>query len=119
MHNKNTWLVNMSCLLIGMIPTSVDAQVVQPIPTTTIEQTKDAVEAFSMGMGVGVANYMCFEALKGNLDRATGNEILSLYQQWFNQQNAYKIEPFIKGFNLETGQFNRAFPSNRCPYFLR
>ena len=61
-----------------------------------------------MGMGVGVANHV--RALKGNLDRATG-EILSLYQQWFNQQNSYKIQPFIKGFNLEIGQFNRAFPA--------
>ena len=36
-----------------------------------------------------------------------------------NQQNVYKIELFTKGFNLETVQFNRAFPSNRCPYLLR
>ena len=50
-HQQEHWLFNRR--LIGMIRRLVDAQAVQPIPTTTIEQTKDAVEAFSMGMGVG------------------------------------------------------------------
>lgn len=118
MQKQTILLLHLALLLVGMTQAPADAQIVQPVPLQTIQQTRNAIEAFSMGMGDGVANYMCFEALKGNLNRATRNNILDLYQQWFDQQRSYQIESFIKGFNLEVSQFNQVYPSNRCPFVL-
>ncbi len=111
-------MLNVSIIVSSISHGQGHAQIVQPIAPQTIQKTGDALEAFSLGMGVGIANYMCFEALKGHLDPTTGNNILGLYTQWFDQQTTYQRKPFMTGFNLEVRQFNQAFPVNPCPYSL-
>ena len=94
------------------------AQIVQPIPKTLINSPSKNVEVFSLGYGAGVANYMCFESLKQNLNQSAGNQILSNYRAWITQQKTVKMSYFKQGFNLEVLQFNQAFPSNPCRFKL-
>ena len=109
------------CLLIVACLPLFDvaaAQIVQPIPKTLINSPSKKVDVFSLGYGAGVANYVCFEALKQNLSQSAGNQILANYKKWINQQNTVKMSYFKQGFNLEVLQFNQAFPSNPCRFKL-
>ena len=58
-------------------------QILPPLPENLIAESGDGINLFSLGYGVGVANYMCFESLKGNLAKPEGDEILTKYKLWF------------------------------------
>ena len=92
------------------------AQVVPPLSKSFVEDSTDSISSFSLGYGAGVANYMCYEALKGNLSKIDGDEILSKYQLWFENQNLYQFDQFIKGYRLEMENFNKIFSGNHCKF---
>ena len=92
------------------------AQIVPPLAEDLIEETGGGISSFSLGYGAGVANYMCFEALKGNLAKAEGDEILDKYKLWFENQNSYQFDLFAKGYQLETESFNKTFPDYNCNF---
>ena len=111
-------------LLIFTFPffDAASAQIVQPIPKKLIQSPSNKVEAFSMGYGAGVANYMCFESLKTKLSIAGGSEvlknyeILNNYKRWINQQQTVSFNHFRQGFNSEVQQFNQAYTNSPCPF---
>ena len=105
-------------LLIFTLPffDVASAQIVQPIPKNLIQAPTKKIQVFSLGYGAGVANYMCFEALKSKLSLAQGNEILESYRRWINQQQTVNFNHFSQGYNFEVQQFNQAFPNNLCPF---
>ena len=94
------------------------AQVVPPLPKSSIEKSPDRISSFALGYGAGVANYMCYEALKGNLTKFDGNEILAKYKLWFENQNLYQYEQFKMGYSLEMANFNKTYPGNYCDFSL-
>ena len=67
--------------VVLIVSTSKDstatAQIVPLLAGDLIEETGDGLCSFFFGYGAGVANYMCFIALKGNLTKAEGDEILN------------------------------------------
>ena len=93
-----------------------NAQVVPPLSTKLIEDSGDSTSSFSLGYGAGVANYMCYEALKGNLAKVDGDEILAKYKLWFENQKTYQFNQFIKGYLLEMENFNQVFTENHCKF---
>ena len=95
---------------------SATAQVVPPLSKGFIEDSADSIGSFSLGYGAGVANYMCFEALKGNLSKFDGDEILAKYKLWFENQNLYQFNRFVKGYSLEMANFNKIFAGNHCKF---
>ena len=86
-----------------------NAQFVPPLSKSLIEDSGDTTSSFSLGYGAGVANYMCYEALKGNLAKVDGDEILAKYKLWFENQKTYQFNQFIKGYLLEMENFNQVF----------
>ena len=111
-------------LLIFTLPffDAASAQIVQPIPKKLIQSPSNKVDAFSMGYGAGVANYMCFESLKTKPSIAGGNEflknreILKNYKRWINQQQTVSLNHFRQGFNFEVQQFNQTYINSPCPF---
>ncbi len=95
---------------------SATAQVVPPLSKSLIEDSADRISSFSLGYGAGVANYMCFEALKGNLSKFDGDEILAKYKLWFENQELYQFDRFTKGYLLEMANFNKIFSGNHCKF---
>ena len=93
-----------------------NAQVVPPLSKQLIEESGDSTGSFSLGYGAGVANYMCYEALKGNLAKVDGDEILAKYKLWFENQKTYQFNQFIKGYLLEMENFNQVFTENHCKF---
>ena len=71
------------------VDSTATAQIIPPLAECLIVETGDRINSFSLGHGAGVANYMCFEALKGDLDKSVGDEILSKYKLWFENQSSY------------------------------
>ena len=69
-----------------------------------------------MGYGAGVANYMCFESLKGNLAKTEGDEILTKYKLWFENQTSYQFDVFAKGYKMEMESFNQTFQDHDCNF---
>ena len=59
------------------------AQIIPPLAEDLIGENGDEISIFSLGYGAGVANFMCFEALKDNLVTALGDEILDQCKLWF------------------------------------
>ena len=59
---------------------------------------------------------MCYEALKGNLAKVDGDEILAKYKLWFENQKTYQFNQFIKGYLLEMENFNQVFTENHCKF---
>ena len=92
------------------------AQIVPPLAEGLIRESTDGISSFSLGYGAGVANYMCFEALKGNLSKSEGDEILAKYKLWFENQDSYQFDLFAKGYRLEMESFNKTFPDYNCNF---
>ncbi len=92
------------------------AQIVPPLAEGLIRESTDGISSFSLGYGAGVANYMCFEALKGNLSKSGGDEILAKYKLWFENQDSYQFDLFAKGYRLEMENFNNTFPDYNCNF---
>ena len=65
---------------------SAMAQILPPLPEILIEESGDGINLFSLGYGAGVANYMCFESLKGNLAKSEGDEISAKYKLGFENR---------------------------------
>tara|TARA_B100001063_G_scaffold224900_1_gene233297 strand:- start:767 stop:916 length:150 start_codon:yes stop_codon:yes gene_type:complete len=49
--------------------------------------------------------------LKGNLAKSVGDEILSKYKLWFENQNSYQFGLFAKGYQSEMESFNTTSPN--------
>ena len=62
------------------VTSSAVAQILPPLAEDLIAESGDGISLFSLGYGAGVANYMCFESLKGNLAKPEGDEILAKYK---------------------------------------
>ena len=71
------------------VDSTATAQIIPPLAECLIVETGDRFNSFSLGYGAGVENCMCFEALKGDLDKSVGDEILSKYKLWFENQSSY------------------------------
>ena len=96
--------------------TTATAQFVPPLAEGLIRESADSISSFSLGYGAGVANYMCFEALKGNLSKSGGDEILAKYKLWFENQDSYQFDLFAKGYRLEMENFNKTLPDYNCNF---
>ena len=59
------------------VTASAMAQILPTLPENLIEERGEGINLFSLGYGARVANYMCFESLKGNLVKSEGDEILA------------------------------------------
>ena len=59
---------------------------------------------------------MCFEALKGNLAKSEGDEILAKYKLWFENQKSYQFDVFAEGYGLEMESFNQTFQDHDCNF---
>ena len=92
------------------------ARIVPPLAEGLIRESTDGMSSFSLGYGAGVANYMCFETLKGNLSKSEGDEILAKYKLWFENQDSYQFDFFAKGYRLEMESFNKTFPDYNCNF---
>ena len=92
------------------------AQILPPLPEILIEDSGDGINLFSLGYGAGVANYMCFESLKGNLVKSEGDENLAKYKLWFENQNSYQFDVFAEGYGLEMESFNQTFQDHDCNF---
>ncbi|KZR89715.1 hypothetical protein [Synechococcus sp. MIT S9508] len=114
-------LGKVKCLTVVLIvstsmASTATAQIVPPLAEGLIEETGDGISSFSLGYGSGIANYMCFEALKGNLAKVEGDEILDKYKLWFENQSSYQFDLFAKGYQLEMESFNKTFPDYNCNF---
>ena len=98
------------------IASTATAQIVPPLAEGLIEESGGGISSFSLGYGAGVANYMCFEALKGNLPKSEGDTILAKYKLWFENQSSYQFDLFVKGYVLEMESFNKTFPDYNCNF---
>ena len=98
------------------LTSSVMAQILPPLPENLIAESGDGISLFSLGYGAGVANYMCFESLKGNLAKSEGDEILAKYKLWFENQNSYQFDVFAEGYGLEMESFNQIFQDHDCNF---
>ena len=98
------------------LTSSVMAQILPPLPENLIAESGDGISLFSLGYGAGVANYMCFESLKGNLAKSEGDEILAKYKLWFENQTSYQFDVFAKGYKLEMESFNQTFQDHDCNF---
>ena len=98
------------------VTSSAMAQILPPLPENLIEERGDGISLFSLGYGAGVANYMCFEALKGNLSKSEGDEILAKYRLWFENQSSYQFDVFADGYGLEMESFNQTFKDHDCNF---
>ena len=98
------------------VTSSVMAQILPPLPENLIAESGDGISLFSLGYGAGVANYMCFESLKGNLAKSEGDEILAKYKLWFENQNSYQFDVFAEGYGLEMESFNQTFQDHDCNF---
>ena len=94
----------------------VMAQILPPLPENLIAESGDGISLFSLGYGAGVANYMCFESLKGNLAKTEGDEILAKYKLWFENQSFYQFDVFAEGYGLEMESFNQTFQDHDCNF---
>ena len=79
------------------VTSSAMAQILPPLPENLIEERGDGINLFTLGYGAGMANYMCFELLKGNLAKTEGDEILAKYKLWFENQSSYQFDVFAEG----------------------
>jgi len=108
--------------IILIVSTSVNssavAQILPPLPENLIAESGDGISLFSLGYGVGVANYMCFESLKGNLAKSEGDEILAKYKLWFENQSFYQFDVFAEGYGLEMESFNQTFQDHDCNFLF-
>ena len=98
------------------VTSSVMAQNLPPLPENLIAESGDGISLFSLGYGAGVANYMCFESLKGNLAKSEGDEILAKYKLWFENQSFYQFDVFAEGYGLEMVSFNPTFQDHDCNF---
>ena len=98
------------------LTSSVMAQILPPLPENLIAESGDGISLFSLGYGAGVANYMCFESLKGNLAKSEGDEILAKYRLWFENQSSYQFDVFADGYGLEMESFNQTFKDHDCNF---
>ena len=98
------------------VTSSAMAQILPPLPENLIEERGDGISLFSLGYGAGVANYMCFESLKGNLAKSEGDEILAKYKLWFENQSSYQFDVFAEGYGLEMESFNQTFKDHDCNF---
>ena len=98
------------------VTSSAMAQILPPLPENLIAESGDGISLFSLGYGAGVANYMCFESLKGNLAKSEGDEILAKYKLWFENQNSYQFDVFAEGYELEMESFNQTFQDHDCNF---
>ena len=98
------------------VTSSAVAQILPPLAEDLIAESGDGISLFSLGYGVGVANYMCFESLKGNLAKPEGDEILAKYKLWFENQTSYQFDVFAKGYKLEMESFNQTFQDHDCNF---
>ena len=98
------------------LTSSVMAQILPPLPENLIAESGDGISLFSLGYGAGVANYMCFESLKGNLAKSEGDEILAKYKLWFENQSFYQFDVFAEGYGLEMESFNQTFQDHDCNF---
>jgi hypothetical protein len=98
------------------VTSSVMAQILPPLPENLIAESGDGISLFSLGYGAGVANYMCFESLKGNLAKSEGDEILAKYKLWFENQSLYQFDVFAEGYGLEMESFNQTFQDHDCNF---
>ena len=98
------------------VTSSAVAQILPPLAEDLIAESGDGINLFSLGYGVGVANYMCFESLKGNLAKPDGDEILAKYKLWFENQTSYQFDVFAKGYKLEMESFNQTFQDHDCNF---
>jgi len=98
------------------LTSSIMAQILPPLPENLIAESGDGISLFSLGYGAGVANYMCFESLKGNLAKSEGDEILAKYKLWFENQNSYQFDVFAEGYGLEMESFNQTFQDHDCNF---
>ena len=96
------------------VTSSAVAQILPPLAEDLIAESGDGISLFSLGYGVGVANYMCFESLKGNLAKPEGDEILAKYKLWFVNQTSYQFDVFAKGCKMEMESFNQTFQDHHC-----
>ena len=92
------------------------AQILPPLPENLIEENGDGISLSSLGFCAGVANYMCFESLKGNLAKSEGDEILAKYKLWFKNQSSYQLDFFAQGYGLEMESFNQTFQDHDCNF---
>ncbi|WP_115126286.1 hypothetical protein [Synechococcus sp. GEYO] len=92
------------------------AQILPPLAEDLIAESGDGISLFSLGYGARVANYMCFESLKGNLAKPEGDEILAKYKLWFENQTSYQFDVFAKGYKLEMESFNQTFQDHDCNF---
>lgn len=114
---------NATIIAVGLttslsIASMATAQIVPPLPKSSLAEGGDRVGAFSLGYGAGVANYMCFEALKGNLNKLDGDDILAKYKLWFENQDLYQYDQFKTGYLLEMKNFNSTIAGNYCKFSL-
>ena len=91
-------------------------QILPPLPENLIAESGDGISIFSLGYGAGVANYMCFESLKGNLAKSEGDEILAKYKLWFENQTSYQFDVFAEGYKLAMESFNQTFQDHDCNF---
>ena len=98
------------------VTSSAVAQILPPLAEDLIAESGDGISLFSLGYGVGVANYMCFESLKGNIAKPEGDEILAKYKIWFENQTSYQFDVFAKGYKLEMESFNQTFKDHDCNF---
>ena len=98
------------------VTSSAVAQILPPLAEDLIAESGDGISLFSLGYGVGVANYMCFESLKGNLAKPEGDEILTEYRLWFESQSSYQFDVFAKGYKMEMESFNQTFQDHNCNF---
>ena len=98
------------------VTSSAVAQILPPLAEGLIAESGDGISIFSLGYGVGVANYMCFESLKGNLAKSEGDEILAQYKLWFGNQDSYQFNVFVKRYILEMESFNQTFRNHDCNF---
>ena len=103
-------------IVSSSLTSSVMAQILPPLPENLIAESGDGITLFSLGYGAGVANYMCFESLKGNLAKSEGDEILAKYKVWFENQTSYQFDVFAKGYKLEMESFNQTFQDHDCNF---
>ena len=98
------------------VTSSAVAQILPPLAEDLIAESGDGISLLSLGYGVGVANYMCFESLKGNLAKSEDDEILAKYKLWFENQTSYQFDVFAKGYKLEMESFNQTFQDHDCNF---
>ena len=98
------------------VTSSAMAQILPTLPEKLIEERGEGINLFSLGYGARVANYMCFESLKGNLVKSEGDEILAKYKLWFENQSSYQFDVFAEGYGLEMESFNQTFQDHDCNF---